>query len=234
LRTQGFVHTTLQKPETFPSSPIQQLASAAVGVALLGGTRRRGGPGAAILRVAGVTLIGMAVRPVIERKIRDAGARRRQISSHTSVEIERPVPVVFSFFKDFESFPRVVGALRSVIDYADGRSHWEAYTPSGAVASWDVVVTKFVPNSVIGWQSVPGSVIDMRGVVRFVALGPTRTRVDLEISYRPVRTGLSDAFHAIVARRPAEQVDGALEHARFYLESLPLMIDEPDPAPATQ
>jgi uncharacterized membrane protein len=93
-------------------------------------------------------------------------------------------------------------------------------------------VTKFVPNSVIGWQSVPGSVIDMRGVVRFAALGPTRTRVDLEISYRPVRTGLSDAFHAIVARRPAEQVDAALDHARFYLESLPESSDEPDLTPA--
>ena len=53
-----------------------------------------------------------------------------------AIEIERPVSDVFAFFKDFENFPRVFGGLRSVIDYENGLSHWEAYSPSGAIVAW--------------------------------------------------------------------------------------------------
>ena len=172
-------------------------------------------------------MIGLAVRPLLERGVRRAGARRRHLLATSSVEIERPVSDVFAFFKDFESFPKVVGALRSVIDYGDGRSHWEIYSPSGRLVSWDVVVTKYMPSSVIGWESVPGSAIDMKGVVRFTSMSPTRTRVTLQIAYRPAHTGLSDAVHAMFARRPSTGVAQALDHARFYLESLPAAtIDE--------
>lgn len=218
----------------FPASPIQQIAAAAVGVALLGRGRRRGSPGSAVLRLAGVALIGIAVRPLMVRKIREAGARKRHLVAHSAIDIERPVSDVFAFFKDFESFPRVVGALRSVIDYEDGRSHWEVYTPSGQVASWEVVVTKYVPNSVIAWQSVPGSVVDMHGIVRFVSLGSGGTRVDLDLAYRPMRTGLSDALYALVSRQPAEQLTAALDQARFYLESLPAAVIESAPGPASE
>lgn len=189
-------------------------------VLLAGGARRASRTGA-VLRLAGLSLIALAVSPLLGRGLRRAGARRRHLIATSSVEIERPVSDVFAFFKDFESFPRVVGALHSVIDYGDGRSHWEMYSPSGRLVSWNVVVTKYLPSSVIGWESVPGSAIHMKGVVRFTSVSQTRTRVDLEIAYRPARTGLSDAVHAMFARRPSTAVAQALDHARFYLESLP-------------
>ncbi|MDB4874385.1 MAG: hypothetical protein JWM41_831 [Gemmatimonadetes bacterium] len=192
---------------------------AALGAALFAGGRR--GRSGSVMRIVGAALIGLAIRPWIVKGVRTAGARRRHFSAHRSIEISRPIGEVFAFFKDFESFPRFIGSLRSVIDYQDGRSHWEIYTPSGGVVAWDVVVTKYVPNSVIAWESVPNSTVEMQGIIRFACIAPSRTRIDMSIVYRPVRTGLNDAVHAMVSRPQVEPLNTALEHARFYLESMP-------------
>jgi uncharacterized membrane protein len=212
------------------SSLLAELAMAIAGGLLIGagGRGRRG----LAMRVAGAALLGAAARPAIIRTLKRKGGERRRMASRASIEIEKPVAEVFAFFKDFESFPRVVGKLRSVVDYQDGRSHWEAYSPSGGVTSWDVVVTKYVPNSVIAWESVPSSVVEMYGIIRFVSLEAARTRIDIEMVYHPLQTGLSDAVHAVMSRRPAEQLYGALERARFYLESLPQPVEDDMPAPA--
>jgi uncharacterized membrane protein len=219
LASRAGVPISPKRPSAFQSHALQSVAMAVAGGALLAGSRR--GRSRSLMRVAGVALLGLAARPVIVKAVRDAGARRRVLSSHKSIEISRPIAEVFAFFKDFESFPRIVGSLRSVIDYQDGRSHWEVYTPSGNVVSWDVVVTKYVPNNVIAWESVPNSPIEMRGVIRFVAVSASCTRIDLDIAFRPARTGWNDAVHAMVSRRPVERLNAALDHARFYLESLP-------------
>jgi len=200
-------------------SPLESFAIAAVGGALIGLSRR--GRGSVAARLAGFALVGVAARPFVAAAIMRAGARRRSVAFHSSIEIERPVADVFAFFKDFENFPRVIGAVRSVVDYQDGRSHWEVYTPSGSVLSWDAVVTKYVPNSVIAWESVVRSLVESSGVARFTALSPTRTRVDLSVTHHPLHTTLKDAVRALLATDPRKTVNDDLDRIRFYLESAP-------------
>lgn len=228
------------KPLTAPtarasSSPIPQLALGALGVLLVVAAPRRRRSGT-LARLAGLALIGVAVSPTIERRIRRAGARRRTLALGASIDIERPVADVFAFFKDFENFPKVIGALRSVIDYQDGRSHWTAYSPAGNVIEWDAVVTKYVPNSVIGWESVTRAVVESVGLARFTAVSPTRTSVALEITYRPAQTTLGDALRALVSPPFAERLRRDLEHVRFYLESFPprLVEDPEEPEPVAE
>jgi uncharacterized membrane protein len=89
------------------------------------------------------------------------------------------------------------------------------------VLSWDAVVTKYVPNSVIAWESVVRSLVESRGVARFTALSATRTRVDLSVAHHPVATTLKDAVRALLATDPKKTVANNLDHIRFYLESMP-------------
>ena len=205
-----------------PSSTdlLDVLAVAAIGGVLIG-ISRKDGRASALTRLAGVAMIGVAARPLVLAAVRTAGARRRSVAVASSIEINRPVHEVFAFFKDFENFPRVVGAVRSVSDYQDGRSHWEVYTPSGDVVEWDAVVTKYVPNSVIAWESVVKSLVESAGIVRFTPLSPTRTRVDVTFTHRPLQSSLKDAVRALFARQPADIIDRHLDRIRFYLESLP-------------
>lgn len=206
---------------------LEHVAIGALGGALLGA--KPGGRGARTLaRGAGLALIAYAAKPLIERLIRSAGAKRREVAFRSFVEVDRALPGVFTFFKDFENLPRVVGGLRSVIDYQDGRSHWEAYTPSGHLVEWDVVVTKYVPNTVIAWESTPNKVADLRGQLRFSPISPARTRIDVEVYFSPVVTNLADAVRALLAGPSERRIRGEFDHVRFYLES----VLPPGPAPS--
>jgi uncharacterized membrane protein len=202
-----------------PPDALYRFAAAGLGGALLGlSTDHRS---RAILRMLGLGLIAFAGQPLLERRIQTAGAKRRRVSFRSVIDVERPVGEVFAFFKNFENFARVTDGIRSVIDYEDGRSRWEVYTPSGGTLSWNAVVTKYVPNSVIAWASVPGSPVDTTGIVRFTPISARWTRLEIAVTYRPARTDLSDAVHTLFAPRPSRRLRADLEHARFYIESLP-------------
>jgi uncharacterized membrane protein len=194
----------------------RHIAMGALGGLLFGAGSREG---RSVLRLAGIALIGIAARPVAELVIRRAGERRRTVSLTRSIEIARSVEDVFAFVKDFENLPLVVRSLRSVVDYQDGRSRWEVYSPAGEILEWSAVVTKFVPNSIIAWESVPGGAVEATGVVRFIPLGPSRTRIEVEATYRPTHTPLREAIRALTTASLEDRVGKDMEHTRFYLES---------------
>jgi uncharacterized membrane protein len=202
-----------------PSDAMYRFAAAGLGGALLGldADRRT----RAVLRVLGLGLIAFALQPLFASGLLRAGDKRRRVSFKSVVDVARPVGEVFAFFKNFENFARVMRGIRSVIDYEDGRSHWEVYTPSGGTIAWDAVVTKYVPNNVIAWTSVPRSPVDTTGLVRFTPLAAGWTRLEIAFTYRPARTDLSDAVHSLLGPRPGRRLRTDLDRARAYIESLP-------------
>ena len=144
------------------------------------------------------TIAGVAV-PAVLRWLRRTGSARRSVDMRMTVVVERPVNEVFEFCRDFENFPRIVDVLLSVEDSQDGRSHWAVRSPTGQTIEWDAIVTKYVPNAVIAWESIPGSVVKAGGVMRFFPLSAQETRIDVSLTYQPLRTGLNEALHALIA-----------------------------------
>jgi len=138
-----------------------------------------------------------AAAPFILKWLRRIGAARRVIDVRMTVVIERPINDIFEFAHDFENFPQITDSILSIEDSQDGRSHWAVRSPAGHSVEWDAVVTKYVPNSVIAWESVPASPVKASGIMRFFPLSPTETRVDITIAYQPLRTGFADAFRAL-------------------------------------
>ena len=161
---------------------------------------------------AATTIAGVSV-PAVLRWLRRTGSARRSVDMRMTVVVERPVNEVFEFCRDFENFPRIVDVLLSVEDSQDGRSHWAVRSPTGQTIEWDANVTKYVPNAVIAWESVPGSVVHAGGVMRFSPLSPTETRIDVSLTYQPLRTGLNEALHALVASPNVKRLRGELMRA---------------------
>jgi uncharacterized membrane protein len=116
--------------------------------------------------------------------------------------------------------------LHSVVDYQDGRSHWTAITASGRFVEWDAVVTKYVPNSVIAWESLHDSPVKNSGLVRFAPTADGGTRLDLQIDYEPGSTSVDEALQALFDVPSEEQLRADLAHASFYLAA------EPNQSPA--
>lgn len=140
----------------------------------------------------------LAATPAALRWVRRKGAQRRTVNMRTTVIVERPITEVFDFCRDFENFPAIVDVLLSVEDTQDGRSRWSVRSPTGKTIGWDAVVTKYVPNSVIAWESVADSPVDARGLMRFSVLGADATRVDISLTYRPHHTDVADAIRSLV------------------------------------
>ena len=203
-----------------PSDALYRLAAAGLGGALLGLSAGRR-PGA-VVRILGLGLIAFAAQPLLEKRVETVGDRRRRISFKSVVDIERPVADVFAFFKNFENFARLTTSIRSVIDYENGRSRWEVITPAGRTLTWNAVVTKYVPNSVIAWESVPQSPVETTGLVRFTPIRAGWTRLEVTFTYRPTRTDLSDAVHSLLGPPAARRLQADLDNARVYIESLPV------------
>jgi uncharacterized membrane protein len=168
-------------------------------------------------KLAVTAVIAGAVAPSVLRWVRRTGAARRAVDMRVSVVVERPVAEVFEFCRDFENFPQITDLLLSVEDSQDGRSHWSVRSPTGQVISWDAVITKYVPNSVIAWESVPGSAVVASGLMRFAPLSASDTRIDVKVTYRPVRTDLFEAIHALVMPSVSERIRRELPEARQQL-----------------
>jgi len=149
-------------------------------------------------RFATTAAIAGAAAPGIMRWLRRTGTRRRSVDLRMTVVVERPIRDVFEFCRDFENFPSIVNALVEVEDFQDGRSHWTVRSPGGEAIEWDATVTKYVPNSVIAWESIPASPVVAGGLMRFAALSDQATRVDISLTYRPTRTDIRDAVRTLL------------------------------------
>lgn len=163
--------------------------------------------------IAGVTM------PAVLRWLRRTGAARRAVDMRMTVIVERPIGEVFEFCRDFENFPHITDVLLRVEDSQDGRSHWAVRSPTGGAIEWDATVTKYVPNSVIAWESVPGSEVQASGLMRFAPLSRDETRVDIGLTYRPQQTDLAQAIRALTSpsntrRLRSELAQGSQELAR--------------------
>lgn len=188
----------------------RQVAGALLGGALVGYAPAQRGRSKTFSRLAGAGLVVAALVPALSRGLIRAGAARRRVSLRMTLVVERAVREVFAFCHNFENFPLIVPALRCVTDYQDGRSRWEVLSPSGEVLAWDAVVTKYVPNVVIAWRAVAGSVVDCSGLIRFAPVAAEKTRLDVQVEYDPCHTGLADALRALIATRGQNRLEHAL------------------------
>ena len=201
--------------------PAESLAMGVAGGALLAARDRVPRATRGIATIAGVTLLGLAAYPALAALIRRAGGRRRAAEIRMSFVIGQPVERVFAFCRDFENYPRFIGALRSVEDYGDGRSRWCASTPSGGTIEWNTITTKYVPNSVIAWQTVAGSPVHATGVLRFTPENG-RTCLQVSISYELLGDSeMRDALAALVTPPRRAQLEADLRKFASYLETVP-------------
>jgi uncharacterized membrane protein len=213
------------------STAAEHVAEAIVAGTLFGYASPRRGRGALAARLAGSALLVAAFAPALVRRLLRAGAARRRVHLRTTLEVDRPVHEIFEFCRDFANFPRVIQSLHSVTDFQDGRSRWEVISPRGELLSWDVQVTKYVPNVVLAWRSVAGSIVDCNGLVRFAPTSTGGTELQIEIGYDPRHTGLSDAVRALFDVSRKEQLEADLARANFYFTTQP---PAPEPPPTNE
>ncbi len=133
-------------------------------------------------------------------------------SIEKTIDVDRPVRVVYNQWTQFEEFPRFMAGVKEVRQRDDTHVHWHAEI-WGQDKEWDAEITEQVPDQRISWKSISGA--RNAGTVRFEPLGADRTRVHLAMAYE--REGaaekVGDAIGILAAR-----VHNVLEDFKKFIE----------------
>jgi uncharacterized membrane protein len=146
------------------------------------------------------------------------------IKVERALTINRPRPEVYRFWRNFENLPSFMQHLRSVdvLGSPDGRerSRWVANAPMSTEVSWEAEIYEERENELISWRSLPGSVVENSGTVRFQdAPRGLGTEVHVMIKYNPPGGSVSAALAALFGEEPNQQVRDDLRRFKQMVET---------------
>ncbi len=129
-----------------------------------------------------------------------------------SIEIEKPLRMVYDQWTQFEDFPRFMEGVEEVHQLDDKTLHWKAKI-GGKTEEWEAEIVQQEPDMSIAWRHRRGAVNS--GVVSFLPLDGERCKVTLTLEYDPQGfvEKVGDAL-GFVSRR----VEGDLERFKKFVE----------------
>lgn len=152
-----------------------------------------------------------------------SGARtstQHEMIAHSSIIINAPQQEVYQFWRDFENLPRFMNHLESVKVTGERRSRWIALGPLGTRIAWDAEIVNERPNEEIKWRSLPGSDIEVDGVVRFTtAPGKRGTLVEVITVLVPPAGELGRAVAKIFGTDPSFIMRQDLRRSKALMET---------------
>ncbi|MCQ6956862.1 SRPBCC family protein [Mucilaginibacter aquariorum] len=154
------------------------------------------------------------------------------VNIRSSYLIDKPRQEVYDFWRKLDNLPLFMKHLESVELIDDKRSHWVLKLPTGvAKVSWDAEIVSDEPGYSIGWSSLPDSLIDNAGKVRFQdSTDGNGTLVDVVISYRPPAGGFGGGIAHILNPVFKNMVDNDVRNFKQYMDidgGEPTAPDEP-------
>lgn len=198
-----------------------QVACIAGGVVLAAyGVARRGWPGAAITAL-GTGLFVEGIRPQSHfRHSRQAVIPAREgIRVDETIVVDRPVALVYAFWRRLENLPAFMSHLVSVRTTGDRTSHWVARGPAGTRIEWDAEIINEVENEMLAWKSMPHSDVENAGSVHFTpANNGAVTRLRVELKYNPPAGKLGAIVARLFGEEPTIQVRDDLERFKALIE----------------
>jgi uncharacterized membrane protein len=142
------------------------------------------------------------------------------VNIRSSFQINKPRQEVYNFWRKLDNLPLFMKHLEAVELIDDTRSHWVLKLPLGVPAvSWDAEIVKDEPGYMIGWSSLPGSLIDNAGKVNFEdSEDGEGTLVDIVISYRPPAGGFGGGIAHILNPVFKNMVDNDVRNFKQYMD----------------
>ncbi|MCJ8209694.1 DUF2892 domain-containing protein [Mucilaginibacter sp. RS28] len=142
------------------------------------------------------------------------------VNIRTSFTVNKPRHEVYEFWRQLDNLPLFMKHLESVEILDQTRSHWVLKLPTNiATVSWDAEIVNDEPGQVIGWSSLPGSIIDNAGKVTFKdGMEEGTTLVDVVISYQPPAGGVGTGVAHILSPLFKNMVDNDVRNFKQYMD----------------
>lgn len=142
------------------------------------------------------------------------------INIRSSFIIDKPRHQVYQFWRKLDNLPLFMNHLESVEVLDNKRSRWVLKLPINvATVSWEAEIVKDEVNTLIGWSSLPGSIIDNAGKVRFRdAENGKGTLIDIVITYQPPAGGIGASIAHILNPVFKNMVDYDVRNFKQYMD----------------
>jgi uncharacterized membrane protein len=142
----------------------------------------------------------------------------RGVHVEESINVSKPIHVVYRFWRNFENLPKFMNHLDSVALREGGISHWVAKGPAGIPVEWDARIINEIDNKLFGWQSLTGSTIATAGSVNFDEI-PDGTRVTVKMQYSLPAGKLGQAVAKMLGEDPGQAIDQDLQRFKELMET---------------
>jgi uncharacterized membrane protein len=142
------------------------------------------------------------------------------INIRSSFIIDKPRHQVYQFWRKLDNLPLFMNHLERVDILDDKRSHWVLKLPLNvAQVSWEAEIVQDTTDSTIGWSSLPGSIIDNAGKVRFRdAPDGKGTLIDIVITYQPPAGGIGASIAHVLNPMFKTIVDNDVRNFKQYMD----------------
>jgi uncharacterized membrane protein len=198
-------------------SPAARLVAGVTGAGLMAlGSGQRGMLGT-VFGIAGGGLLARAATNYDLRSL--VGLGRRGITVQKVINVNAPPQHVFTFWTDYQNFPRFMSRVRDVHPMAERRSHWVVSGPAGVPVQWTAEVTRVIVDRLIEWRSTRNSDIRHEGAVRFEPNGQAGTRVHVRLTYVPPAGAFGHAVAQIFGADPKSEMDADLLRMKTVIET---------------
>ncbi len=211
-------------------SPAARLTTGTIGAALmLAATRARGGM-CALLGISGGALLARAATNKNLAALLGMADASQGIVVQKTINVEAPVEKVFSFWTDFQNFPRFMHNVREV-EVQEDRSTWLVAGPAGVPVHWTSKLVRVEPNALIEWRSTYDSTVKHQGSVHFQPNGNGGTRVTVRMCYLPPAGAFGHALASMFGADPKAEMDSDLLRMKTMIETGRAPHDAAHPAP---
>ena len=141
------------------------------------------------------------------------------VNIRSSFTVNKSRIEVYNFWRKLDNLPLFMKHLESVDVIDEKRSHWVLKLPTGvANVSWDAEIVHDDPGYMIGWSSLPDSIIDNAGKIRFRDAENGGTLVDVVISYLPPAGGFGASVAHVLNPVFKKLVDDDIQHFKQYMD----------------
>jgi uncharacterized membrane protein len=200
-------------------SPSARTIAGGLGAALALFGMLRGGLKGFALGAVGSGLLARAAANRDMKSLVGLGPECQGVRVSKAIHIDAPVERVFESWANFENFPQWMSHVRSVRDEGNNRFHWRVDGPAGVPVEWHSELVDVVENRQMAWRSMPGSMVDHSGRVRFESDGAGGTRVQVELCYVPVAGAIGHAVAKAFGADPRSEMDADLMRLKTRIET---------------
>lgn len=149
------------------------------------------------------------------------GGENGEIDVSTSLIINKPKEVLYSYWRNLENLPNFMKHLEEVEEISSDKSRWVARIPGGlGRIEWEAEIVMEEENSMLVWRSLPDSEIQNSGEVRFEDVpGGMGTRVKTRISYQPPAGEIGELAAKFLNPAFSEIIKSDLHHFKKFMET---------------